>query len=710
MAIKYGFFDSIDHDRVYNAEDMSRYFDGLVEKGVVDGVYSNLQPYVRSRSVGLHAGRAFVDCRWYDQSESVTIKTYSLQTVKALIVLTLDYDARAIAAEVIDGTATDFPAVTDSDKLKYLKLAEVTVTESAIDVNSLIGSGETPLLQGINGMSEKIKAATTSKLGTVMIGEGLQITESGLLSATGAEITIDASVSTASQNPVENRAVTAYVNDKTKAATASSLGTVKVGNGLEIDSSGVLSATGTEITVDEYVSISSTNPIENQAITNYVNSKTETASASRRGTVKIGSGLTIDQDGTLSATGAEITIDDQFSTTSGNPVQNKVISAKVNSIDAELEYMSEHKVSTTQLNAVEAALNSKINEKLDITGKAASAAEADSALTADGVKISNVSANSSYPVAMVSSGSTADYSTMGRDSGNNVTYNPYTKTLTAENFSGTASQVTQNYTGSNTTYPVLLASTTDTSSVASVGGTPNRTNAVTINPYSGTVKASKFDGKATSANSADYATNAGTATSADSSTTSSQVTQSYTGSNSTYPVLLASTTSTTSVSNVTGTPNRTNAVTINPYSGTVKASKFDGKATSAGTADYATSAGSASSADSAGVADKIAASTQSQLFSTNLSSASSDYTIYVSGLFNDCSLALFRFLHSGGSVYKNVILPMRFIYTNASSTPYRCYVSDVPMEFYRVSSSELRIKVHSSSSETFKQVSLIRLY
>ena len=53
------------------------------------------------------------------------------------------------------------------------------------------------------------------------------------------------------------------------------------------------------------------------------------ASKSTLGGIKVGKGLTIASDGTLSATGMEVDIDDELSITSGNPVQNKVITTEL---------------------------------------------------------------------------------------------------------------------------------------------------------------------------------------------------------------------------------------------------------------------------------------------------------------------------------------------------------------------------------------------
>lgn len=61
------------------------------------------------------------------------------------------------------------------------------------------------------------------------------------------------------------------------------------------------------------------------------------ASSNVLGGIKIGSGLTIDDGGKVNATGTSVTIDATLSSTSTNPVQNKVINAelgkKINSDD-----------------------------------------------------------------------------------------------------------------------------------------------------------------------------------------------------------------------------------------------------------------------------------------------------------------------------------------------------------------------------------------
>lgn len=113
---------------------------------------------------------------------------------------------------------------------------------------------------------ESIPIATTSTAGGVIVGYGLNITPGGVLSLDGDVVHVDDALSTTSENPVQNKVITNALNDKADIsaiptatsdlvndsgfltsvpmATTDDLGGVKVGTGLAIDSEGVLSATG----------------------------------------------------------------------------------------------------------------------------------------------------------------------------------------------------------------------------------------------------------------------------------------------------------------------------------------------------------------------------------------------------------------------------------------------------------------------------------
>lgn len=240
----------------------------------------------------------------------------------------------------------------------------------------------------LNAMPEQqLSPATTISLGGIIVGDRLSIDQNGRLSAN--EQTVDDSLSTTSTNPVQNKVIstnlqkafmttdeldtspgsgctfpfldgttkkrirwdniaatlklyfdTLYNNYTLPTASSSTKGGIKVGNNLSIDANGVLSA-DVQPTIIPIASASTLGGIkvgtnlsidENGVLSAVSGSYTPTpATASNLGCIKVGSGLSITQDGTLSATGGgSVTVDDALSTTSTNPVQNKVITTEIN--------------------------------------------------------------------------------------------------------------------------------------------------------------------------------------------------------------------------------------------------------------------------------------------------------------------------------------------------------------------------------------------
>lgn len=139
MAITYGFFNAIKqsdgtYDRVYNADQMSTYFEGLVSDGVYESVDDGMQVLAGTgMQVQVGAGRAIIDSKWLKNTAAypltinaahVTLNRYTA------IVIRLDLSARTISVVTKDGenaTAPVKPAITNSETIKELCLAYVYV-------------------------------------------------------------------------------------------------------------------------------------------------------------------------------------------------------------------------------------------------------------------------------------------------------------------------------------------------------------------------------------------------------------------------------------------------------------------------------------------------------------------------------------------------------------------------------------------------------
>ncbi len=115
MALTYGFFDSVDGDRVYNAETISDMFRGLVS----DGVYQLLDGAFRvtasgGLTVSVATGRAVVEDKWAENDAPITLTLSASHVTLArytAIVLRKNYSARTVTLEMVDGTPASNPAM-----------------------------------------------------------------------------------------------------------------------------------------------------------------------------------------------------------------------------------------------------------------------------------------------------------------------------------------------------------------------------------------------------------------------------------------------------------------------------------------------------------------------------------------------------------------------------------------------------------------------
>lgn len=154
MAITYGFFNSVDGDRKYNAEQMSEYFDGLVSDGVFQSVGRKfLVTAGAGLTVNIDTGRALIECHWIKNDNVLTISLDASDVQndrKDLIVIKLDYSERTMGIEYIKGAES----VRNTETVKYLTLAKITVPAGAntitqANIKDYRGSAACPWVTGI---------------------------------------------------------------------------------------------------------------------------------------------------------------------------------------------------------------------------------------------------------------------------------------------------------------------------------------------------------------------------------------------------------------------------------------------------------------------------------------------------------------------------------------------------------------------------------
>lgn len=171
MAIKSGFFNSLNGDRKYNAEDMSEYFDGLITDGVFESIGSKLQVTATGSdmTININSGRAMIDCHWLknDSAHNITLSPADVQLSRFdSIGIKFDYNERAITFIVHEGNLGTAPVISrpsNTESIKYLWLADIRVSAgvSFVRQGNVIDRRGTSICPWVTGL---IKQVDTSQL------------------------------------------------------------------------------------------------------------------------------------------------------------------------------------------------------------------------------------------------------------------------------------------------------------------------------------------------------------------------------------------------------------------------------------------------------------------------------------------------------------------------------------------------------------------
>lgn len=163
MSVTSGFFNSLNSDRRYNAEQMSAIFDGIINDGIFSSIGTAFTVTADSGfTVNVGIGRAWFDSIWvyndailpvtFDESEIV------LDRIDAIVIeINKTEEVRAGSIKIIKGTPATFPnrpVLTKNAYVTQYPLAYVTIgagkssiTQSAI--TSMIGTSDCPYITGI---------------------------------------------------------------------------------------------------------------------------------------------------------------------------------------------------------------------------------------------------------------------------------------------------------------------------------------------------------------------------------------------------------------------------------------------------------------------------------------------------------------------------------------------------------------------------------
>lgn len=142
MATSYGFFNSLNGDRLYNADDVNTFLEGLITP---DGIFANVDSMLQvtpglGMNVNVGAGKASIKHHWFKSNAAETLSIAAAHQILNRIddiVLRLDIVNRSIGLAVITGTpasAPTAPAIVRNDSYYDLKLAQVYINAGAVQI------------------------------------------------------------------------------------------------------------------------------------------------------------------------------------------------------------------------------------------------------------------------------------------------------------------------------------------------------------------------------------------------------------------------------------------------------------------------------------------------------------------------------------------------------------------------------------------------
>ena len=164
MAFTFGFYNALNHDRRYNAIQVSSIFDGIIK----DGIFMSIGGHMNVRATGngfnivVESGRAWFNHTWslLDADYPMVVSPSDvLEDRIDVVVLEVNenVDVRQNFIKIIAGTPAEHPtkpALTNNLDIHQYALAYITVPANSVtltqsNVENAIGLGSTPFVTGI---------------------------------------------------------------------------------------------------------------------------------------------------------------------------------------------------------------------------------------------------------------------------------------------------------------------------------------------------------------------------------------------------------------------------------------------------------------------------------------------------------------------------------------------------------------------------------
>ena len=165
MSFTYGFYNSLNGERKYDAIQFGQLFDGIINDGVFMSIGEHLAVTATSgMQVKVGTGRAWFNSTWsYNNSGLILELTAGATLLNRIDMIVLEVDrndvTRANTIKIVEGTAASTPTAptlvnSDAEKIYQYPLAEIYVASGAVsitqsNITNKVGTSQCPFVTGI---------------------------------------------------------------------------------------------------------------------------------------------------------------------------------------------------------------------------------------------------------------------------------------------------------------------------------------------------------------------------------------------------------------------------------------------------------------------------------------------------------------------------------------------------------------------------------
>lgn len=143
MAVTSGFFDSVDHDRLYNAEDVGRIMEGIFTDGILND--SRDDKFVVNATTGLDltvgSGKGWFKNTWIRNDDNITLtanpNTLGVARIDTVVIdVNKEDDVRANTILIVEGSSSR-PSLIDTASHKQYPLADITIAATGSTITGV---------------------------------------------------------------------------------------------------------------------------------------------------------------------------------------------------------------------------------------------------------------------------------------------------------------------------------------------------------------------------------------------------------------------------------------------------------------------------------------------------------------------------------------------------------------------------------------------